>query len=215
MSNLFARPGSGHASAQTKRNANVASQFTGILDNLVPLIGRAITPIGQQLDFAQGMEPGRQRFISNNISSLMSMLGSNYDNSVASRMGNNAFNSGISTMNNMLASSPGMSGSMQRGLLLNANNQRANASAQALAALADPNARLQRQQGIINGINALYGASVNSPQMQILGNLMNTSNQAGGMIYGQPQVQQGPGLGDVLGQAAGAFAGAYGAKAAL
>lgn len=203
----FTPPGTNAANAQNERNAQVAKYGMNILDTILPGVRTGISAVlpeyissitgGQgKADMARAWSALQRQYT--NLSSMTPQSSAEQAKSaaMASLIRNPAF---LST----ILSSPGGRTSANLSAINAGNTAYSNAMQQAYS----PEAQAQRIGGLLN-----LGTMVNtqSPAQQNLRNLvelLNIFNQAGSMVYGQPQVRVGSGLGDVLGQMASAWAG--------
>ncbi len=188
MSSAFVRPGQSAANQQAAQQGLVAKGAAGILGSWNGLVQN-------QANYAAGLEPQRQRAVGQLIHSFSPQAG----HAAAASQKNAAFANLQRAVNQARVSGAGFGPGFMQGNQLALSNQAAQQANQIDQQYASPQYQQQQLGQLLSVLN----------QAQELPGLGAYSGLAG-LVYGQPPVQVGAGLGDIagglLGQSIGAGA---------
>lgn len=182
--------GSAIDSALTRRGTNARegqeNTQSGIANSAAGLYNSYAPTAQSQFNFAGLSEPQRQQLIGHivNLSNPNNFWG------MAQGVGNQARQNGLQNAN-YAAGMWGQNSGAAMGARAAGINVGTGAQNSFLSQLHSPQNQQQLYQ---TGLTALNGAA--NPSTNILAQLAS-------LVYGQPQIQTGPGLGDLLGQVAG------------
>lgn len=190
LTSAFTPPGATAASNEQQRQGQVGSDASKILDDLFP-------SLGQEANYAGSLEPEREQDINRAL-----MLTSPGNAQARTSLFNASANANAAQAQKQAAladQAGGLSPSFESGQ----NQAISNAAAQAENAYQQQ--QLSPQQSLANANSALgaVASGMAMPELPTLSGL-------GGLIYGQPKVQVGQGLGGVLGGLAGDYLGGLG-----